>query len=460
MAPQNLPETQKDPIYELLVQNKTAIESVLPKHLTVERILRLAYTAFSRSPKLRQCTPDSLINSVLELSMLGLEIGRTGHIVPFGKEAVFIPDYKGYIDLAHRSDRIESFPFKPVYANDEFDYQEGTTRYIKHVPCKTGDRGALVAAYAICFFKHGGYDFEVVWQPDIDATKRVSPGARHSDSPWNKADQEWTMWCKTAVRRLAKRIPQSPELQKAAYHEEMAEAGLKQDIHYLDAVIDVTSPPTFDEQTPDGTDQEALSSFLDLCAQQFNKSVQDVKTGAAKDPKFWAQFAKWQKARGQAQKITDKDTPEATGATEPETTTPDPLIARIKACQIKGGLKRGFVKLVNEIDWTNNTLGIDVLVAIQEKHLELYERKPFDLADPFKYIEKEPEEVHAIRPEEDEAKEQKTDYVTCPPDSKTNYAGKTISPMVVCSGCDKSGKCDPYLVYLDAQRGKAQDALE
>lgn len=240
-----------DPIYELLGQYKNAIKNVLPSHVTPERMLRVAYTVIQKNPKLRECSKASLVNCVLEASMLGLEIGRTAHIVPYKVRGVpvatFIPDYKGFIDLAHRSNRIESFPFKPVYANDDFEYSEGTTRYIKHKPHRGDDRGDLVAAYAIVFFKHGGYDFEVVEQPDIDAIKRMSPGARMSDSPWNKPDLEWTMWCKTAVRRLAKRVPQSPELQRAAYLEEMAEAGLKQDFQRkdIDDVIDI-APVTGD----------------------------------------------------------------------------------------------------------------------------------------------------------------------------------------------------------------------
>ena len=224
---------KRDPIYELLTTYKTAIRNVLPKHLTPERILRIAYTAIYRSPKLRECTHESIINAVLEISMLGLDIGRTAHIVPFCKEATFICDYKGFIDLAHRSERIEAFTFKPVYEADDFQYEEGTSRYIKHKPFRGVDRGPLTAAYSIVFFKHGGFDFEVVEEPDIQATKRFSPGAKRSDSPWNKKDLEWTMWCKTAVRRLAKRVPQSPELQRAAYLEELAEAGLKQDIHHV-----------------------------------------------------------------------------------------------------------------------------------------------------------------------------------------------------------------------------------
>jgi len=234
---------KRDPIYELLTTYKSAIKNVLPKHLTPERILRVAYTAIHRTPKLRECTHESLINAVMEISMLGLDIGRTAHIVPFGREATFICDYKGFIDLAHRSDRIEAFTFKPVYEQDDFEYMEGTSRYIKHKPFRGVDRGDLVAAYSIVFFKHGGYDFDVVEAPDIAATKKMSPGAKRSDSTWNKPDLEWTMWCKTAVRRLAKRVPQSPELQRAAYLEGLAEAGLKQDIHHVSKAIDIEPMP-------------------------------------------------------------------------------------------------------------------------------------------------------------------------------------------------------------------------
>ena len=249
-ADPTVPARRKDPIYDLLAGHKTAIQNVLPKHLTAEKILRVAYTAIQRNPKLRRCSQASIINSILELSMLGLSLGRTGHIIPYGNEAVFVPDYKGYIDLAYRSDRIESFPFKAVYEKDVFEYAEGTTRYIKHVPTGESNRGPLVAAYAICFFKGSGFDFEVVTRPDIEGVKRQSPAARSTDSPWNKRDQEWTMWCKTAVRRLAKRIPQSEELQRAAYHEEMAEAGLTQDICYFEPPIDIEKTQAHDAQKP------------------------------------------------------------------------------------------------------------------------------------------------------------------------------------------------------------------
>ena len=230
---------KKDPVYDMLTKYQQAIKSVLPSHLKPERMLRVAHTMIYRVPKLKECTPVSLINAVIDISMKGLEIGSTAHIIPFKREATVIYDYKGLIELAHRSGQINSFPFKAVYQNDFFDVMEGTDRWIKHQPAKS-DRGSLIAAYAVANFKHGGFDFEVVYPVDIEAIKKRAPGANYSDSPWNQLDLEWTMWCKTAVRRLAKRIPQSPELQSAVQLEDRVEAGLSQDIgHIATDAIDV-----------------------------------------------------------------------------------------------------------------------------------------------------------------------------------------------------------------------------
>jgi len=239
MSEHQLPQrTSQDPIYRLLAANQKAIANVLPKHLTPERMLRLSYETIRRTPKLRKCSSASIVNGIIEISMLGLDIGRNAHLVPFKDTAVVILDYKGMIELAHRSGQINSVPFNPVYENDYFEYQEGTDRYIKHKPTPQ-NRGKLIAAYAIANFKHGGFDFVVVHPVDIEAVKRVAPGANFKDSPWNNPDQEWTMWCKTAVRRLAKRIPQSPELSRAIELEDLVEAGIAQPISHIEGTVDM-----------------------------------------------------------------------------------------------------------------------------------------------------------------------------------------------------------------------------
>lgn len=233
---ENKEVVKQDPIMNLLQRYKSSIAGVLPQHLTPERMINIAHKAIYRSPKLTQCTPLSLINSIIEVSKLGLEVGRTAHLVPFKDQATVIIDYKGMIELAHRSVKVASLPMKAVYENDFFEYAEGTTRYIKHTPAKE-KRGKIIAAYAIVNFKGGGFDFEVVLPEDIAIIKKRSAGARKSDSPWN-TDDEPMMWCKSAMRRIAKRIPQCPELQKAAYLDELAEAGIKQGIDHIADTID------------------------------------------------------------------------------------------------------------------------------------------------------------------------------------------------------------------------------
>ncbi len=225
-------QKQNRTIIDLLSANRQAIESVLPKHLTPERMMRIAYVAISKNPKLGQCKPISLANAIIEASMMGLEIGGPlayAHLLPFKGEATLIIGYQGYIDLAHRSGKIETFMFQPVYENDEFSYCYGLNPDLIHIPAET-NRGELKYAYAVVKYINGGFDFEVVTKSIAMKAKAKSPAKNSKSSPWNQKDLEYTMWCKTAVRKLSKRLPKSPEdrgnLQRAAVIEERVEAGL------------------------------------------------------------------------------------------------------------------------------------------------------------------------------------------------------------------------------------------
>lgn len=231
----------KDAVMNMLTANWPTIKNVIPKHLTPERMARIAYTAIVKNPDLSRCIPMSLANAVIEASIMGLEIGGPlgmAHLVPFKGRATLIIGYKGFMDLAYRSGIVSNFSAQPVYEGDHFEYCYGLAPKLEHRPSET-DRGKLRYAYAVCHYKGGGYDFEVVNKADIAATKSRAPGARKPDSPWNQPDLEWTMWVKTAIRRLAKRIPQSPDIQRAATVDELADVG-KQDLAHIIDIQPVT----------------------------------------------------------------------------------------------------------------------------------------------------------------------------------------------------------------------------
>lgn len=255
---QELTKKEDVGIKQMLAANIKAIKTVLPKHMTPERMMRIAYTAISRNPGLARCTPISLLNAVIEASMLGLEVNSPlgqASMVPFwngktGKmEAQLIPEYKGKIELAYRSGMVKRFSCYAVYSEDKFNFKYGLRPDLDHVPSEKADRGKLVAAYATVEYINGGYDFEVVREAEAMAAKAKSASARQDEknkttlSVWN-SDDEPAMWVKTAVHRLFKRVPKSPEyIQISRAHElsEKAEAGEPQDFDYLNAEL-VTSP--------------------------------------------------------------------------------------------------------------------------------------------------------------------------------------------------------------------------
>jgi len=230
----NLPQTQNDnptavAIKNIMVTNMKAITSVLPKHLTPERVLRMTYTALQRTPKLMTCDQLSLVNAMLEASMLGLEINTPQHlctILPYKGKAQLIVEYRGKIALAYQSPNVSHFSAHAVFEQDGFDYEYGTEQKLYHKPYSgKEDRGELIAAYAQIKYKDGAFDFEVIHQADADQAKSFSPSKGSSYSPWNVKEHIPAMWVKTAIHRLSKRVPQCPELHLATKFESAQDIG-------------------------------------------------------------------------------------------------------------------------------------------------------------------------------------------------------------------------------------------
>jgi recombination protein RecT len=57
---------------DLLEKSKSKFQDVIPKHLSADRLVRVAIVACSRTPKLLLCTPVSVLNSVMQAAQLGL----------------------------------------------------------------------------------------------------------------------------------------------------------------------------------------------------------------------------------------------------------------------------------------------------------------------------------------------------------------------------------------------------
>ena len=214
----------------LLEQMKGEIARCLPKHLTPERMARIAMTELRKTPKLQECDPLSFIAAIMQASQLGLEPGILGscYLIPFnnnktGKvECTFMPGYRGFLDLARRSGQIVSLVARAVYSNDEFSYEFGLKENLIHKPAMN-DRGELVAVYAVALLKDGGHQFDVMSKKDVDLIKNQSKSK--NDGPWVTHYEE--MAKKTILRKLFKWLPCSVEMQKAVSLDELQEAGIQ-----------------------------------------------------------------------------------------------------------------------------------------------------------------------------------------------------------------------------------------
>lgn len=229
-------------VTQLLTANMTAIRSCLPKHMTPERMCRIAVQTISKSPQLQRCTPQSLVAAIVEASSLGLEIDVRGqaYLVPYNTTVTLIPGYKGLMDLAYRSGRVANIYAETVCEHDEFVCELGLAPKLTHKP-NLDDRGGLRAVYAVARLKDADPVFVVLNRKDVEKIRKAS---KAKSGPWN--DWEDEMWKKTAIRRLCKYLPLSPEMQRAIAIDEAAEANVDQ--HLAEAIIDLP-PESFGNET-------------------------------------------------------------------------------------------------------------------------------------------------------------------------------------------------------------------
>lgn len=249
-------------IRELLVKNKDQIIMALPKHLSADRLIRIAMTTIRRNPKLLECDPRTLLGALIQCSQLGLEpddILGHAYLVPFDNNKLHKTDvqlmvgYKGFIDLAERTGKVHNIYARIVYEKELLTLEEGTEPKLVHKPLPPAERGQKkVGVYAVAFFTNGGRPkFEWLWPEDVEKARGLSKSKGSQYSPWNTHEDD--MWKKTAIRRLAKYLPLSPEFQKAASLDELGETELPQKEIFFgdDEPLEEAGSPYGDPKVPE-----------------------------------------------------------------------------------------------------------------------------------------------------------------------------------------------------------------
>lgn len=270
-------------------KQKDAIAAMLPKHMTPDRMLKIALRCLRTTPKLLDCTLDSLFGATITCAQLGLEPNTPqGHVylIPFkGRKQATNPStgikawvdaydvqvvlgYKGLIDLARRSGQIVSISARVVHERDHFELEYGTEEKVVHRPFMEGDAGEPIGVYSVAKLKDGGTQFEFMTVSQINVIRDNSQGyasairnatdKKPAQHPWIQHWEE--MARKTAIRRLSKYLPMSIELASAVELDGAAEGGRGQGMGAVLDGVDYTVMPEEAPVTGDGEDEATDAS--------------------------------------------------------------------------------------------------------------------------------------------------------------------------------------------------------
>lgn len=232
---QKAPKTLKDMLREFAPEMARA----LPKHVSPERMNRIATTALNNNRDLAACTPTSFIGCVLSAAQLGLEVNTPlgqAYLIPRNnkgvKECTLQIGYQGMMDLARRSGEVASIYAEAVYQGDEFEYELGLDRKLRHRPSEDIDRESrtMTHVYAVAKLKSGEALFVVLTRAMVEKYKKRGAGG----PAWG-TDFE-AMAKKTAIRRLFTWIPKSAEVASAIALDEAPELGRPQVVAFTPEV--------------------------------------------------------------------------------------------------------------------------------------------------------------------------------------------------------------------------------
>lgn len=248
---------------QALERMKPDFKAALPSQIPVERFIRTTITAVQMNRELLQADKNSLLSSAMKAAQDGLLCdGREAALVIFNtnagtkanpqwvKKVQYMPMLTGILKKIRNSGLLKTIAAHVVYERDFFEYVLGDEESITHKPHLGEDRGKPIAVYGVAKTKDDGIYREVMSCAQVEQVRSVSKSK--DGGPWVQWWDE--MAKKTVLRRLAKRLPSSADLEavfendNATYefaprHAMVAELNTK----YLPSEVIETQPASLSE---------------------------------------------------------------------------------------------------------------------------------------------------------------------------------------------------------------------
>ncbi len=228
----NVPANTEPPIAAFRRQLEQRLDSfadALPPHITIQRFKSILSWAVLADPGLLAADRVSLFEACLAAANDGLVPDkREGALVIYKtkikengkdvwiKKVQWMPMVRGIINKIYNTGQVRSVSLDIVYGGDEFRYwTDDQGEHLEHFPAENRDKYVLRRVYALVVMKDGAVFAEPL---DMEEVQKVQSKSRSKDADGNPTGP-WRDWFeemakKTAIRRLAKRLPIAREIQQ------------------------------------------------------------------------------------------------------------------------------------------------------------------------------------------------------------------------------------------------------
>ena len=309
----NLPaeQNQERALYVALKDVESQIQQVMPKEWDDGDLKRLLCTAALQSRKwgrndqdraniMRGLDIGSFVEAVTNAASCNiLPDGRRGYLIvrqsraanggQGGYEVSFQADYKGLMDVAKRADpRILNMHADVICANDDFTHVEGSDRRFSHSISRESlakGRGEIQGAYCIVYYEGDHYDVEIL---PLAALQKIMGMSAAKFGP----NKDWAaeMHKKAAIRRMCKRLPETPLLAQVMNYENSIydlSKPVKKEAKTLkiEALPEIKKPEKEPEKAPEPVSEEVKETveiFQGKVIEDEPKSKPKVKKKKAK----------------------------------------------------------------------------------------------------------------------------------------------------------------------------------
>lgn len=219
--PAQVPHGAMTPYQEIeggLVAMQGDLSSTLPSHIKPDTFQQVALTAIQNDPNLLNADRQSLFNSLKKAAQDGLlPDGREGALIMFKNRAQWMPMIGGVLKKIRQSGELASITAQVVHQGDQFDYWiDDDGEHLRHRPNFSDDRGPVRLVYALAKTRDGSVYIEVMTYQEVEKVRSASR---------SKNNGPWVTWWeqmakKSAMHRLAKRLPLSPEIMTVVQRDE------------------------------------------------------------------------------------------------------------------------------------------------------------------------------------------------------------------------------------------------